>query len=386
MDSSSIWPYIQLEAMPFIALLVVLYISVTRFQMLQNVRRFQILVILVMAILAVDGINWYALKNPLMWSTTAIWFFHILYFLLTEVIAYFWFLYVYYQIHDNVVTKRQTRGIALSWIPLLLVVAMIVCSPWTHSIFYIDEHNQYYRGSMHFVQVGCGFGFMLAASICACLQRRKVKLMEQKKECEFLCVVVLLPLVGGAVQIMNYDCVLLWPFTAGALFLIFMDYQKHRISIDALTGLNNRGTLERYLQYSILNQESGWYVIMMDIDRFKAINDQYGHIEGDCALQVIAQALKNVFGATNAFISRYGGDEFAIIARYHSDAELEELLTQCTADLAKQTKERNLPYQLQISAGYARFEGNEQTPVHEVFHLADQRMYQQKKLHKLQNG
>ena len=53
-------------------------------------------------------------------------------------------------------------------------------------------------------------------------------------------------------------------------------------------------------------------VIMADIDRFKAVNDTYGHLAGDRALQLVAEHLKTSLRETD-FIARYGGEEFAMV-------------------------------------------------------------------------
>ncbi|MDY0347006.1 MAG: GGDEF domain-containing protein, partial [Acholeplasma sp.] len=56
------------------------------------------------------------------------------------------------------------------------------------------------------------------------------------------------------------------------------------------------------------------YLLMLDIDHFKLINDQYGHIVGDKVLKEVARLMKRVFDNTDV-IARYGGDEFLILAK-----------------------------------------------------------------------
>ena len=59
---------------------------------------------------------------------------------------------------------------------------------------------------------------------------------------------------------------------------------------------------------------------MVDVDRFKAINDTYGHVVGDQVLQTIAQTLKETARATD-FVARYGGEEFTVILSNAGQAE-----------------------------------------------------------------
>lgn len=376
----SIWAYLQVELVPFLVLMLTMYLSKTGIQSYQNMRRFQNLVLFVMCILVVDCGTWYTFTHPFAYRADVIWLINITYFLLTELIAYYWFLYVYYQIHNNVLTSEQAHLVKLSVIPLLIVCGIIVCSPWNHMVFTVNPVTQdYARGTFHWIQVLCGFSYMFLASVCAYRESRKAQLLDQKKEYRFLCYIVLLPFIGGALQLLNFDFVFLWPFTAASLFLILIDLQKYQISVDALTSLNNRGTLERYLQQKLARRESGWYLLMIDVDHFKLINDKYGHMEGDQALQTVAKALQNVFGPTNAFISRYGGDEFMVISEFASDAETEVVVERFQKDLNGQVRERGFPYEIQTSAGYAQFTDEERTPLAKIIQLADRNMYMQKK-------
>jgi diguanylate cyclase len=81
---------------------------------------------------------------------------------------------------------------------------------------------------------------------------------------------------------------------------------------DGLTGLYNRQAFDVRLKGSLgsLGKEGGKFaLIMFDVDKFKDINDQLGHVAGDKVLQKVAQCLKVTFREKD-FIARYGGDEF----------------------------------------------------------------------------
>ncbi|MFQ5982923.1 MAG: GGDEF domain-containing protein [Woeseiaceae bacterium] len=84
---------------------------------------------------------------------------------------------------------------------------------------------------------------------------------------------------------------------------------------DALTGLGNRHSMEETFPRELkrcVNSEQPVSLIMIDVDRFKKFNDQFGHVAGDRALSAVAHALKKQF-RTKDLLARYGGDEFAVL-------------------------------------------------------------------------
>ncbi|MGQ0648863.1 MAG: diguanylate cyclase [Gemmatimonadaceae bacterium] len=87
-------------------------------------------------------------------------------------------------------------------------------------------------------------------------------------------------------------------------------------AIDGLTGLHNRKAFDDYISRSIelhtlLGQSA--CLMMVDIDRFKEVNDTYGHPVGDSALRQISNTLSRTFLRRVDFVARYGGDEFTVI-------------------------------------------------------------------------
>ena len=96
---------------------------------------------------------------------------------------------------------------------------------------------------------------------------------------------------------------------------------RDRAYYDTLTGLPNRQLLNQYLTLAsakIPSTGEVLAVILVNIDRFKDINDSLGHGVGDRLLQLIAERLENILG-TEALIGRWGGDEFALIVPCLSD-------------------------------------------------------------------
>lgn len=92
---------------------------------------------------------------------------------------------------------------------------------------------------------------------------------------------------------------------------------------DALTGLNNRGAGEERVRH-LIQQGKGGMFLLIDLDNFKNINDNYGHATGDKALRAVAMCLRQSFRDSDV-VMRFGGDEFAVFAqslKNHEDRKI----------------------------------------------------------------
>ena len=91
---------------------------------------------------------------------------------------------------------------------------------------------------------------------------------------------------------------------------------RHQLEIDPLTKVYNRRAfdtaLRRYMDLSMLSGQT-LALLMVDLDHFKRINDEHGHLAGDRVLIATADAITRCFMRKEDFISRYGGEEFAIL-------------------------------------------------------------------------
>jgi len=103
---------------------------------------------------------------------------------------------------------------------------------------------------------------------------------------------------------------------------------SHQALHDSLTGLPNRALLLDRLQHALSRRwpsgqgvDSGVAVALIDLDRFKAINDGLGHAAGDVVLQTVAQRLAAAVRPEDT-VARFGGDEFALLCEYVSDEQV----------------------------------------------------------------
>ena len=166
----------------------------------------------------------------------------------------------------------------------------------------------------------------------------------------------LLPLAGGIVQQAIYGTNLLWPATAISVFITFVNVQNRQIDSDYLTGAFNRSSLTEYSSILMRKVRAGrtFAGIMLDLDEFKKINDNLGHIVGDQALVETARILRASVRKSD-FVARFGGDEFIVILETDSPKVLDEVADRILATMkASNSKER--PYSLSASIGKAVFD------------------------------
>jgi len=148
---------------------------------------------------------------------------------------------------------------------------------------------------------------------------------------------------------------------------------------DPLTGLFNRTYLQEHLRAELARTrryEEPFALIMVDIDRFKRINDTYGHQAGDEVLRMAAQRLRGSLRATD-FVARYGGEEFCVILP-HTTAEqgavVAEKIRRSFADVPFTGPVEDKPLTVTVSVGAAFAPVDGLTDV-VLVGLADQAMY-----------
>lgn len=187
----------------------------------------------------------------------------------------------------------------------------------------------------------------------------------------------LMVIAGGITQMVFFPYIPIYCFTCLILMLIFyIQSIELRISLDPLTNLNNRGQLMRYTsQTANLRQEGRLtIVIMMDIDQFKAINDTYGHAEGDRALVIVSDSLRKAVNSHSmpSFICRYGGDEFILIIHPAAKEEADQLIREIRGEIDRLCS--NVPYPISVSVGYDIL-GDEKDTIQSCMQRADRNLY-----------
>jgi diguanylate cyclase (GGDEF)-like protein/PAS domain S-box-containing protein len=153
---------------------------------------------------------------------------------------------------------------------------------------------------------------------------------------------------------------------------------EHLVDHDFLTGLLNGRRFEQALAHetkSMARYGGGGAVLLLDLDHFKAVNDQFGHKAGDDLLKTVAAALRSRIRETDV-LARLGGDEFGIILLKADAGQAESVAEGIVKTLRRQTAiqaEKQIP--VTVSVGVVLFDGL--TDI-EILAAADLAMYEAK--------
>ena len=209
----------------------------------------------------------------------------------------------------------------------------------------------------------------------------------EKKRHIYIGLFPLIVILGGLFQMVFLPNTPVFCFCCTILMLMnYIQSMETQISMDPLTKLSNRGQLMRYVSQKSNIQIEGrrTFVLMMDVNDFKSINDTYGHAEGDKALQMIADTLREVVWNKNlpSFLGRYGGDEFILLIHPATETELEPIIGEIRRQIEEKCRADGLPYILSVGIGYDELL-NEADTFQKCLQRADHKLYLDKEYCKL---
>ena len=296
--------------------------------------------------------------------------------------------YAWYRYSDSMLRHKKTPGIKkdiLTGIPILFLFVLCISSIWTGWIYYVDDSNLYHRGSLYFFQPLIAYSYVFYSAGKALVYALKEKNHVRKIEYITLSSFIIMPVVMGAVQLVYTQIPTLCVGITLSLLIVFITLQDHQISLDPLTELNNRHHLHKYLMSHAhiggIGHKNHLYLLMIDIDDFKKINDTYGHLEGDTALKSIAEALRKSCGFKNCFIARYGGDEFVVACECPNEQRVLEIEEAIRSAIRQENTKAKREYPLTVSIGYSVFDMTTENAL-QLVARADDQLYHEKLIRK----
>ena len=278
---------------------------------------------------------------------------NILYFGVNIVFGYVWCLYAVHKMYGS--PRRVKRYAKIICAPAIIGLVALLTNPVTNLVFHINENNKYVRGELMLLPSIAIMSYLLFGVIYINSNRRRLN-----KYMILPMTGIITPIcIGALVTFLVPGTAIIAMVLTISLVGLYASTQTEFAYIDRLSGVYNRRYLDDYLTSLSENKkhrEKGTTItgIMVDMDKFKQINDNFGHHMGDDAISQVGGILRENLGK-GTFAARYGGDEFIIIT-YMLDTDSIETLMQNLTEVAK---ERNAsgeyPYVLDFSYGYAQF-------------------------------
>ncbi|MBS3819898.1 GGDEF domain-containing protein [bacterium] len=159
---------------------------------------------------------------------------------------------------------------------------------------------------------------------------------------------------------------------------------KEQAIHDSLTGLNNRRYFDQIIKKELARARRYNHALcffMIDVDRFKEINDRFSHLTGDRVLYEVAELLIENIRSTDIIV-RYGGDEFLIFMP-ETGREAGQVIGRIRKSVERwNRKQKLIDFPLSLSIGNAYWEPEEDKGVDQILREADKKMYEDKEKHK----
>lgn len=282
-----------------------------------------------------------------------------------------WVAFISYHL-NGFISDRQKMLVritsAIGFIPLVINLFFPI-------VFRLDENNTYCRMPLYWIYVALLAFYLLDSLLIYATIRRKGGMLKFFPMHYFLVPIAL----GTCVQSMFYGVSTIWPCIAIASAGIVTSLQNESIFRDRLTGLYNRFYLDDLKKTLESSGHSSLTALMLDLNRFKMINDKFGHQVGDKALCETAELLLKAVGSIGTVI-RYAGDEFIILLNArHSD-----IVYGCISAIHHSFEDFNKtsgnPYSLSVAIGSCPVDLKNHT-MDDILHEIDQRMYEDKNLY-----
>jgi len=299
-----------------------------------------------------------------------------IYFFSTALICFFWFLYFEHLQGSQFVANR--RLVLLSSCLVWIMGILIIVNLFNGMLFYVDDGGVYHRGPLFVIQYLLSYTYVFAAcghALVGCFQEKR---LSQRRLLISLALFPVAPAIAGILQFIYPELPVACITLAGTTMILYQNWLDELISVDPLTRLNNRKQLVYHFdQWQRREDSIPLYLLLIDANKFKQINDTYGHAEGDAALVKIADALRMACHGLphRANIARYGGDEFVVLARAEGSEEIDKL-TNCIHECLEKLN-LGSPYSLTVSVGVAK--AAKGLKLENLLKEADAKLYQEKR-------
>ncbi len=292
------------------------------------------------------------------------------YFTMNMTISFLWPLFSEYKINSGVRLKRLA---ALLGLPLVCCTLLVFSAPLNGFVFTVTAENLYTRSSLHFVPTLLAAFYILFGTVRVYGARG-----DRGKYMIFPAIYFIAPVsLAIVVQTLCYGISLIFIGIAVGLTGVYLSTQSESAYIDQLCGVFNRRYYNDYIRAfcSLGSSERRVTGVLIDMDDFKSINDEFGHDVGDKALEQFGAVLRKHINDIG-FAVRCGGDEFILITR-ETPAEAERAVEEIAREIDEINASGKNPFRLAFSYGIAQITSDSSSD--DFFKAMDRRMYGMKR-------
>lgn len=287
-------------------------------------------------------------------------------------ITCFWASYIDYHMYHSY-ERLKKRYFYLY--PMVVNTVFIIINFFTPFIFSVSAENVYSREPFMWLIVVLNTTVVVYKWTDAFKHRDRIN---QEIVISMLAF-ILLPALAAGIQVLVFGAFIMWPVMSITIVVSYLYLETISTARDYLTKLMSRHRIDDHVDY-LINTQKEFGLGIIDLNGFKRINDNYGHHNGDRALQIFARALRNNF-LYGSIIGRYGGDEFIIITKPMDDKEIKLCCYRLTKEVEKIVAKEGLPFNIGYSFGYQAWQKEDNYSYEELFALADKKMYEEKQMY-----
>jgi len=265
-----------------------------------------------------------------------------------------------------------------------------VVSYWTGTAFYIDKSGHYQRGALFFGDLIASYAYVICGVVFAIHKAlRADNLTERHKYTTMATAIIPTVILAVVNNVLPYPYGLPTVFYGiiVSLLIVYASSSASRVTRDDLTGLINRFAFDRLFSQVMNknnhNTNASVWLIMIDINGFKGINDTFGHSVGDDVLIKLGNTFQKVSKEFDATIGRWGGDEFIAYIETSDSIRaqmfMETIKSRVTAECNDDKR-----FKVSVSVGMAKL--REYETMKHLFEEADHKLYEDKeKYHRRDN-
>ena len=335
-------------------------------------------------IMILDSVSWLMMANIIPHTDQHLLFVQSIYYFVQALIPLYFMIYCY----NTSGRKIHPVSYPIIYLAIVFTLLVLINNYTTGFAFYVENNSVYRNDGFALAILAPMLYITTSAVLCTIFLILNRKGTDEKRKISFHMFVCIGICFVGAIICSFVSFVSPWHIFVAALIYLYMrlhGYRERNLDIlaytDSLTGLKN------HAMYSVLKENMdkrirtegnlNFAVAVMDVNFLKQINDAYGHQAGDDLLLSASRVICHIFD--HSPVCRIGGDEFIAILE-GSDYENREVLREQFEEVMQSatflSEGRELP--LSIALGICKFSVGKHRSFEEVFHEADEAMYQNK--------